>query len=545
MLDLAFRSRATGLLTLVAAAALLLAACASGQPPDPTPTTGTLNVVVTGLPDDVDADVTLTNAAGTTQTVTRTTTLEDVAPTTFTVIAADVSSGGDVYGATVTGAPATVTAGGTATIVVSYALRDPVIIGTLQVNVTGLPDGAEADVSVTGPDFDTTITESTTFVAIPAGSYAVSAADVTYEGVEYAATVSGSPATVVAEGVATVTVTYAATSTAPGALVVTISGLPLGQAANVTVTGTGGFEQALTASATLDPLEPGTYQASAADVTVNGDVYAATVSGSPATVPAGGSATIQVSYTLLDPTTVGALQVDITGLPEGVDANVTVSGVGTTRELTASELIAGLTPGNYTVSAVGVEVDGLTYGGLVSLSPALVLPEETTTVSVTYQPVAFADGDAASNPGLHAQFRKTSGAPVWVDRMLFNASSPIDTRGIQLRNDVSNPGDPADFLAFRLVHGEAPTTRVVMSLECGFEAEVGSIIRVVLTNAAGSKIGSTLTCDNTNTYSIPNVGGAGNYLVTISGGTQPFYTDYVLSINAYCFQECNYVPFED
>ncbi len=194
----------------------------------------------------------------------------------------------------------------------------------------------------------------------------------------------------------------------------------------------------------------------------------------------------------------------------------------------------------------GTDVDGLTYGGLISLSPALVLPEETTLVTVTYQGVAFPDMDAASNPGIHAQFRKTSGAPVWVDRMLFNASTPIDTRGMQLRNDVSNPGDPFDFLAFRLVHGDSPTTRVTMSLECGFEAEIGSVIDAVLTDSAGNKIGTDLSCGSTRNYSIPNVGGAGNCLVRIgSASSMPFYTDYVLSINAYCFQACTYVPYEE
>jgi len=38
--------------------------------------------------------------------------------------------------------------------------------------------------------------------------------------------------------------------------------------------------------------------------------------------------TATVTYTLLDPTTVGTLQVDITGLPEGFEAEVEVAGVG-------------------------------------------------------------------------------------------------------------------------------------------------------------------------------------------------------------------------
>ena len=541
-------TRSRSLLALVAVGALVLAACATTGTgdPDPTPTTGNLAVVVSGLPSGTSADVAISGADDVERTVTASATLSDLEPGTYTAIAADVLVGSDVYGASVSGSPAFVTTASTATIAVTYALLEPVVIGTLQVAIAGLPAGADADVRVSGPGIDTVVTSSETFVGIAAGPYAVTAASVTYEGIVYTASVSGSPAAVLADGVATVRVDYAAASTEPGSLTVTIAGLPEAVAADVTVSGAGAFEQTVNATTTFGDLEPGTYTASAADVAVGTDLYAASISGSPTTVPAGGAATIAVTYTLLDPTTVGTLQVDIEGLPEGVDADVEVAGVGSSQTLVASGTLAGLAPGNYTVTAADIEVDGLTYGGIVSLSPALVLPEETTTVTVAYQGVAFADGDAASNPGLHAQFRKTAGPPVWIDRMLFNASSPIDTKGIELRNDVSNPGDPADYLAFRLVHGEAPTTRVTMTLACGFEADVGSVIRAELRDGGGNKIGGTLICGSTNSYAIPNVGGAGNYLVTIgTGSNNPFYTDYVLSINAYCFQACNYSPYEE
>ena len=548
MLVLPIGARSRSLLALVAAGVLILAACATtgNGDPDPTPTTGNLAVVISGLPSGTSADVAISGSDDVERTVTASTTLSDLEPGVYTAIAADVLVGSDIYGAGVSGSPAVVTTGSTATIAVTYALLEPVVIGTLQVDIAGLPPGADANVTVSGAGLDTVVTSSETLVGIPAGSYAVTATGVTYEGVTYTASVSGSPAAVLAGGVATVRVDYTAASTEPGSLTVTIAGLPEAVDADVTVSGAGAFEQTVNASTTFNDLEPGTYAATAADVTVDTDLYAASISGSPTTVPAGGTATIAVTYTLLDPTTVGTLQVDIEGLPEGVDADVEIAGVGITQTLAASGTLAGLTPGNYTVTAADIEVDGLTYGGIVSLSPALVLPEETTTVTVTYQGVAFPDGDAASNPGLHAQFRKTAGAPVWVERMLFNASSPIDTKGIELRNDVSNPGDPFDYLAFRLVHGEAPTTRVTMTLACGFEAEIGSVIRAELRDSGGNKIGGTLTCGSTNAYSIPNVGGAGNYLVTIgSGASTPFYTDYVLSINAYCFQACAYAPYEE
>jgi sugar lactone lactonase YvrE len=86
-------------------------------------------------------------------------------------------------------------------------------------------------------------------------------------------------------------------STAPktggGGLTVTITA-PTGVTPNVTVTGPDGYTKALTATATLSGLTPGSYVVAAASVTTTnaivGILIAATVSGSPATVAASGNA---------------------------------------------------------------------------------------------------------------------------------------------------------------------------------------------------------------------------------------------------------------
>ena len=78
-----------------------------------------------------------------------------------------------------------------------------------------------------------------------------------------------------------------------GRLTVTVDGLPAGTAADVTLTGPA-FSQRLAGGATLDPLVPGTYTATAANVSSGGVVYSA-ASGS-AVVVAGGAATLAVRY---------------------------------------------------------------------------------------------------------------------------------------------------------------------------------------------------------------------------------------------------------
>ena len=63
--------------------------------------------------------------------------------------------------------------------------------GNLQLTVEGLPSGAEADVSVTGPeDYSTAVTGSQTLQSLRTGSYTVSAETVSYQGVSYTALIA-------------------------------------------------------------------------------------------------------------------------------------------------------------------------------------------------------------------------------------------------------------------------------------------------------------------------------------------------------------------
>ena len=84
---------------------------------------------------------------------------------------------------------------------------------------------------------------------------------------------------------------------ANGSLVVTVSGLPSGAAAAVTVTGPNAYSQTATASTTLS-VAPGSYTVAAAQVTSNNVRYNATITGSPATVTSNGSTTVTVAYSI-------------------------------------------------------------------------------------------------------------------------------------------------------------------------------------------------------------------------------------------------------
>src|SRR5262245_33872823 len=63
---------------------------------------------------------------------------------------------------------------------------------------------------------------------------------------------------------------------ATGSLTVTVSGLPSGTNATVTVTGPSSFSRSLTATETLSSLTPGIYAITSANVTASDGRYAAT-----------------------------------------------------------------------------------------------------------------------------------------------------------------------------------------------------------------------------------------------------------------------------
>lgn len=82
--------------------------------------------------------------------------------------------------------------------------------------------------------------------------------------------------------------------------------------------------------------------------------------------------------------TTGTLQVNISGLPAGVNAAVVVTKPGgSTQNLTATATISNAAVGSYSVAASPV-VSGGTFNAVVSGSPANVTAGNTSTVTVTY-----------------------------------------------------------------------------------------------------------------------------------------------------------------
>jgi hypothetical protein len=81
----------------------------------------------------------------------------------------------------------------------------------------------------------------------------------------------------------------------------------------------------------------------------------------------------------------GTLQVNVTGLPGGVNAAVQVTGPGMNQTLTGTNTLSNLVPGSYTVTASSV-TSGATYSATVTGSPAAVSAGATATTTVAYAP---------------------------------------------------------------------------------------------------------------------------------------------------------------
>lgn len=183
-----------------------LSACGGGADPVET-ATGNLVVNVAGLPNGLAAAVTVTGPAAYSRALSATSTFA-VPAGSYAVAASPVSIGTAQYTATVNGSPVTVSANGTATANVTYALvvSTP---GLLAITVAGLPAGTNAAVVVTGPNgFAQNVTASGT-LSVAAGSYTVTGNQVAVGSNVYRATVTGSPAAVASGAISTATVTYA------------------------------------------------------------------------------------------------------------------------------------------------------------------------------------------------------------------------------------------------------------------------------------------------------------------------------------------------
>lgn len=224
-----------------------------------------------------------------------------------------------------------------------------------------------------------------------------------------------------------------------GSLAVSVSGLPGGASAHVLVTGPVGFTRSVDSSETLSDLTPGNYTLTASEVAAGGSLYAANpdsqvVVVSQGTTPASASVTYQVAG--------GSLAVNISGLPSGNAAGVTVTGPGGyNRAVTASETLTGLAAGTYAVAAQSVSAGCSVYDP-----------------SPTSQTAAVSDGGSASADVSYASSSAAGGLNLCIQGMYLTQSVQTFTGGVPLVKDKN--GLLRVFVVANQLNAVAPTVRV-------------------------------------------------------------------------------------
>lgn len=252
--------------------------------------------------------------------------------------------------------------------------------------------------------------------------------------------------------------TSPAGSSTAGTLTVTISGLPAGTSAALTVTGPNGSRTGVVATTTLNGLAAGTYIIQATTVIAGNDAYDPAIKSQNVTISGGSGAAFSEQYTVVP----AVLQVVVTGLPNGVAAPITVTGPnGFNVTATQTSAFSGVAPGQYAIAAASAIPAGVLYQATPPLINVTVTPGAQAVARVQYshpessltitidgvyitQGAQGYDGSVpliADRPGLLRVFLKASDSNVVVPDVrvrLYNGSVLANTYTIR----APGPGVP-------------------------------------------------------------------------------------------------------
>lgn len=265
----------------------------------------------------------------------------------------------------------------------------PVTPGLLSITVSGLPDGTNADITVTGAaNFSRTATTTTGWTDVPAGQYTITVRPVRASIGTFASSIASSTVTVSEAVISTVTVEY---TPQPTALSIDISGVPQGATADVNVTLPRGNVIAVTHSGVITAsaqrgtsLAADRWLASAQDIVHDGTRYVPTPAIIDTTVRLGDTAHVAIRYAIGS----GAIAIVIGGLPTGVSADAYLiapdQGV---RPIAGTTTITGLPAGRYQLISRAISSGGLTFTPTVdTLSLDVTLSLVATPATVSYVP---------------------------------------------------------------------------------------------------------------------------------------------------------------
>jgi hypothetical protein len=252
--------------------------------------------------------------------------------------------------------------------------------GKLSLTIGGLPTGVAAQVTVTGANgFSKVLTASDIVANLKPGDYSVVASAVRDGPTRYSALTDSLSVTITKSNTPVeASVSYAVSS---GILTVQIAGTPTGATAAVRVTGPNGFTQTIAETNTFRGIDPGIYSIFSPSIASNQQQFAATPTTQQIQVFAGLNETrVSVSYAQIT----GNLTFNVTGLPAGTTADVSVSGPASTYIVGSTSDLIGVRSGQYTVTAKSVAAGGVVYSPNFGTQTITLSPAATVVVPVTY-----------------------------------------------------------------------------------------------------------------------------------------------------------------
>jgi hypothetical protein len=252
--------------------------------------------------------------------------------------------------------------------------------GKLSLTVTGIPEGASAQITLSGPNnFSRVLTRSDVVASLKPGEYKISATSIRDGQTRYSPLADTQTVTIPKSNVPVeASVAYTLSS---GVLSVTIDGIPTTAQAAVRVTGPNGFNQILTTTTTFPGADPGFYLVIAPEIVANDQRFSASPSSrqvqlSPGLTPT----TVAVRYTQ----TTGTLTFEVNGLPAGATADISATGPAATYPVGASGNLVGVRAGQYTVNVKSVTIGGVLYIPNFTTQTVSLAAGATVVVTVNY-----------------------------------------------------------------------------------------------------------------------------------------------------------------
>jgi len=252
--------------------------------------------------------------------------------------------------------------------------------GKLSLTVSGLPTGTAAQVTLSGPaNFSRVITGTEVVSNLQPGEYTLTPASV-FNGLTRYSSITAAQTVTITKSDTPVDAAIAY-SVSSANLTVNIDGTPTGATTAVRVTGPKNFNQIVSATTTFPGVEPGSYFVVAPEIVVGQQRFTADRSSQQVQLSAGLNATaIFVHYAQIT----GNITFAVNGLPNGITADIGVTGPVASYVVGTSSDLVGVRAGQYTITVKGITVATKTYIPNFSSQAITLTPAATALVTVNY-----------------------------------------------------------------------------------------------------------------------------------------------------------------